>query len=125
IEQGLAQKKALALSTPDNWPAIESPAISNDGRAVLYAINIPSKGSRLIVQATDRSWKRELPGVSRGLFTSDSRRMIFKTLGDSLGIFELGADNIRYISGVNSFSIPLEGNGVWLAVQKKDAENTL
>ncbi len=124
-ESLFAQKKPLDFSTPESWPIIESPAISNNGKYISYTIAIHSKGNNYIVQAIDHSWKKEIAGIVNASFTADSRILIFRNLGDSLGIEELGTENIRYITNVEDFRIPQEGNGQWLFYQKKDPGKTL
>ncbi len=119
------QKKPLDYTSPDNWPMIRSFAISNDGKFVRYEIEVKNKGLSFFVQATGQPWKRELTGVVNSVFTVDSYRLIFMLRGDSLGVWDLQADSIHYILGVESYKVPEGGKGSYIAYQKKDSLHTL
>ena len=120
-----AQKKLISHSTAKSWPVITSPSISNDGQYFTYILGSFDSGKTLIVQSLDRSWKKEVHGAYNSLFTNDSRFLIFSLPGDSLGILPLGKENIKYIGLVNSFKIPEQGNGRWLAYKLESPENDL
>ena len=67
------------------WPSVERAAISNDGKYALYYIrDQPPGSSTLVLQATDRSWKKTYSGARQAAFTPDSRTAAFITPGDSL-----------------------------------------
>ncbi len=121
----LAQKKLVDFSTPSVWPELEAKAISNDGAYMTYTITSPLTGTNLIVQSTDRDWKKELKGSSECMFTEDSRRLIFKNSGDSLGILDLNEDRLKYMERVGDYKTPKEGNGRWIAFKLKQPTNEL
>src|SRR5687768_6950026 len=71
-----------------NWPSLEdfpAPAISNNGKFVLYSVrNIPAGKRSLIVQALNSNEKIVLPQVRQATFTTDNRFAIVLNSGDSL-----------------------------------------
>ena len=120
-----AQKKLISHSAAESWPVISSPSISNDGKYFTYILGSLDSGKTLIAQSVDRSWKKEIHGAGNCLFTNDSRFLVFSLPGDSLGILKLGTDALKYIGEVESFKIPEQGNGKWLAYKLKGPENNL
>ncbi len=119
------QKLIINHSTSENWPIIDSYAISNDGKFIEYVVTIPSKGSNMYVVASDKSWSKEIYDVSIGSFTTDSRKMIFKNVGDSLGIFDLEAGTIWYIAQVENYSVLDGGQGAYLVYYQRGSPQKL
>jgi dienelactone hydrolase len=125
LARARAQKQLLDFSSPTGWPTIRSTEVSNDGKYAKYSITIPDKENRLFLEATDLSWKKEISGRIDGVFTNDSRRFVFSASGDTLGICQLGTANLNFISNVNDYAMPAEGDGRFLAYQKSDSSQTL
>jgi dipeptidyl aminopeptidase/acylaminoacyl peptidase len=122
-----SQKQNLDFSTSDEWPRIEYPVLSNNGKYAQYFITVltQGQGAGLFLEATDISWKKELPGVLNGSFTSDDRLFIFPKHGDSLGILTLGTDQVRYIARVSDFSLPKGGDGRFMVCKKGDSAQSI
>ncbi|HSC38583.1 MAG TPA: hypothetical protein VLD19_11945, partial [Chitinophagaceae bacterium] len=130
------QKKPLDHSVYDSWQSIGDKFISNDGKFAVYTI-VPQEGDgMLVVQATDNSYKKEIPRGYNAAVTDDSRFVIFRirpffkdtrearikkktpdqSPKDSLGILDLGRDSLIKIPRVKSYKIPEKAGG-WLAYQ--------
>jgi len=101
----LAQKRLLDYESIKNWPSISSYGISRDGQYVVYSV-ITSRGdANLFIKTTNGLWNKELCGIESGQFSSDSRKVVFKTRRDSLGVLTLGTDSVQYISNVSRFEL--------------------
>jgi len=115
-----AQKPALDYSTLTSFPVIVSSGISNNGKYVLYVVNNGSASS-LFVCSGDNTFKKEFRGPAgvflNAVFSEDNGRVIFMMPGDSLGILELFTKKELYIPHCQSFKMPKDGNGEWLAYQ--------
>ena len=131
-----SQKKPLDHSVYDGWQNIGDKYISNDGKWAVYAVNVQEGDGMLVVQATDNSYKKEIPRGYNAAITEDSRFVVFRIRPffkdtrearikkktpdqmpkDSLGILEPGRDSLVKIPGVRSYKIP-EKEGGWLAYQ--------
>src|SRR5882724_11396384 len=129
-----SQKKPLDHSVYDGWQSIADRSISNDGKFVVYSITPQEGDGMLVVQAIDKSWKKEIPRGYNPTITEDSRYVIFRIRSfykdirdarikkktpdqsprDSLGIFQPGADSLLKIPRVKSYKVP-EKAGEWLA----------
>ena len=48
----LAQKKPLDHSVYDRWQSVQSSQISNDGKWVVYSINVQEGDNELVIQST-------------------------------------------------------------------------
>jgi dipeptidyl aminopeptidase/acylaminoacyl peptidase len=117
-----AQKPSISFSTFGKWPEIINPLISNDGKYVYYTINnLPLQSETLMIQATNKSWKKEILGAKDAYFSPKVDYIIFRKNSDTLCLLKLGTDEIRYISEINSYKL---SNGLtenWLAYQLNDS----
>ncbi|MBS1562984.1 MAG: hypothetical protein JST39_01290, partial [Bacteroidetes bacterium] len=131
-----AQKKPLDHSVYDGWQSIGDKYISNDGKWAVYTVNPQEGDGMLVVQATDNSYKREIPRGYNAAITEDSRFVVFRIRPffrdtrearikkktpdqmpkDSLGILEPARDSLTKIPRVRSYKVP-EKEGGWLAYQ--------
>ncbi len=129
-------KKPLDHSVYDNWQSIGERKISNDGKWVIYCIDVQEGDGELIIQSPERNYKETIPRGYDVKITEDSRFAVFKIKPrfsdirlarikkkkpeefpkDSLGIIELGMGSIIKEPRVKSYKIP-ENNGQWLAWQ--------
>ena len=129
-----AQKKPLTHAVYDSWQTVGERAISNDGKYVAYLISPQQGDTTLVVQATDNSYKKEIPRGYNAIISEDSRHIIFKIRPffkdlrdarikkkrpddmprDSLGIMELGKDSILKVARIRSYKTPEKGSG-WVA----------
>ena len=130
----IAQKKPLTHAVYDSWQSIGERYISNDGKFVAYTITPQEGDGTLVIQASDKSYKKEIPRGYNATITEDSRYVIFRIKPffkdtrearikkkkpedmpkDSLGIMELGTDSILKVARVKSYKTPEKGAG-WIA----------
>lgn len=125
-----AQKPVLDINKIgyDKWPQVQGPAISNDGRYVLYTMyNVPAGSNTTCIQAGNGNWKTDLPGVGVGQahFSPDSRQVVFMQGKDSLCLLTLGTPKREVIPGVLYFRILDQGHQSILAIQKNNGELVL
>jgi len=112
---GYCQKPPVDTSDFDTWPMVATPSLSNDGKFATYQVlHQPRSSSSFVIRSIRTKWKYILKGIY-GVFTPDSRFVVFRNEGDSLGILMLGRDSIEYINGVAAYRIPQTGNGSWIA----------
>jgi len=129
-----AQKKPLDHSVYDGWQSIGEKMISNDGKWVVYTINVQEGDNELVIQSSDAKYKKTIPRGYNAVITEDSRFMIcrikpfFKDIRearikkkkpddmpkDSLAIVRLGNDNVWKLQRVKNYKTPEKSFG-WLA----------
>src|SRR6478672_565486 len=73
-----AQKKPLDHTVYDSWQSIGERLISNDGKWVVYTINLQEGDNELIIQSADAHYKKSVPRGYNAVITEDSRFAIFK-----------------------------------------------
>jgi dipeptidyl aminopeptidase/acylaminoacyl peptidase len=137
----LAQKKPLDHSVYDGWQSIGERAISNNGKFVAYTVTPQEGDGMLVIQATDNSFKKEIPRGYNVTISQDSRFVIFKIRPffketrearikkkrpddmprDSLAIIEPGKDSVVKIARVKTYRTPQKGDGRWLAYLSEKA----
>jgi dipeptidyl aminopeptidase/acylaminoacyl peptidase len=131
-----AQKKPLDHTVYDNWQSIGEKMISNDGKWVVYTVCPQVGDTMLVIQSSDAKYKKEIEHSKNALITEDSRYVIFKIRPwykdlreawikkkkaeempkDSLGIVELGKENIWKLANVRTYKTPSKASG-WVAYQ--------
>jgi dipeptidyl aminopeptidase/acylaminoacyl peptidase len=129
-----AQKKPLDHSVYNSWQSIGEKMISNDGKWVVYTIDVQEGDNQLVVQSSDAKYKKEVPRGYNALITEDSRFVIFKIKPffsdtkdakikkkkgddfpkDSLAIAELGREEIWKTPRIKGFRTPQKAAG-WVA----------
>lgn len=107
---GYAQKPALDTYALENWPSVGGAKISDDGKYCLYYIQIIVRHivrqRELVIQRTDNSWRVDFPNSGDiADFTHDSRKAIFTTGGDSLGIIDLTSHSLRYYGDIPYYQL--------------------
>ncbi len=135
-----SQKKPLDHSVYDGWQSIGEKYISNNGKWVVYTINPQEGDGVLVIQASDNSYKKEIPRGYNAVITDDSRfvvcriRPLFKDTRDarikkktpdqmpkdSLAINECGRDSVLKIARVKSYKTPEKAGG-WVAYLSEKA----
>jgi dipeptidyl aminopeptidase/acylaminoacyl peptidase len=130
----LAQKKPLDHTVYDGWQSIGERMISNDGKWVVYTINVQEGDNELVIQSSDAKYKKTVPRGYNASITEDSRFAVFKIKPlyketrearikkkkpdempkDSFAIVELGKDSVLKIVKVKTFKTPKKGFG-WVA----------
>lgn len=130
-----AQKKPLDHSVYDGWQAVAERSISNNGKYVAYTVNPQEGDGTLVIQATDKSFKKEFPRGANAVITPDNRFVIFRLKPfykdvrearirkkrpddmpkDTLVIFEFGKDSLIRVPRIKSFKAPEKGTGQWVA----------
>lgn len=129
-----AQKKPLDHTVYDGWQNIGQRFISNDGKWVVYNVNVQEGDNELVIQSSDASYKKIVPRAADAVITEDNRYVIFRispafkdsreakikkkkadeSPKDSLGMLELGKDSIWKVARVKTFKTPDKASG-WLA----------
>ncbi|HEX2683361.1 MAG TPA: S9 family peptidase, partial [Ferruginibacter sp.] len=129
-------KKPLDHSVYDGWKSVGERMISNDGAYAVYAINPQEGDGDLIIQNLASQTKKIIPRGYGAVITEDSRYVVFKIkpifqetrqakikkkkaddmTKDSIGIVELGKDDVLKFARVKSFKTPEKGSG-WVAYQ--------
>lgn len=110
-----------------HWVTLEDSkvAISNDGKYFIYNIlNQPYRSNTLVVKAIESDWKKELVGVDRGVFTSDSKQFAYIE-SNTLYFLQLGSNERHSISNVSNFKLVKEGQQQWLFYQLKSSDRKL
>lgn len=140
IHSVLAQKKPLDHTVYDSWQSIGQRMISNDGKWVVYSVNVQEGDNQLVVQSADASYKKIIARGGDAVITEDNRYVIFKispffkdakdarvkkkkpdeSPKDSLGIIELGKDSVWKVARIKNFKTPDEGAG-WVAYHLEKA----
>lgn len=135
----LAQKKPLDHSVYDGWQSIGERMISNDGKWVVHTVTPQEGDADLFIQSTDGSnYKKQISRGYNAIITEDSRFVVFKIKPwfketrdarikkkkpedmpkDSIGIVELGKDNVFKVAKIKSYKTPEKSFG-WVAYQKE------
>src|SRR5260221_4516456 len=73
-----SQKKPLDHSVYNSWQSIGERMISNDGRWVVYTIDVQEGDNKLVIQSSVAKYKKEVPRGYSALITEDSRFVIFR-----------------------------------------------
>jgi dipeptidyl aminopeptidase/acylaminoacyl peptidase len=142
-----AQKKPLDHSVYDSWQSIGERMISDDGKWVVYTINVQEGDNELVIQsaAADANYKKTIARGYNALITEDSRFVIFRikpffkdtkdarikkkkpddSPKDSLGIIMVGKDNVWKLPRVKDYKTPEKSFG-WVAYHlEKDTTRSL
>jgi hypothetical protein len=135
----LAQKKPLDHLVYDSWQSIGERMISNDGKWVVYTVTPQEGDADLFIQSTGgTSYKKQISRGYNAVITEDSRFVVFKIKPwfkdtreakikkkrpedmpkDSIGIVELGKDDVAKVAKIKSYKTPEKGFG-WVAYQKE------
>jgi len=129
-----AQKKPLDHTVYDSWQSIGERMISNDGKWVVYTINVQEGDNELVIQSSDARYKKTVPRGYNAVISEDSRFAIFKIKPlfkdtrearvkkkkpddmpkDSFAVVELGKDSVYKVAKVKTFKTPEKGFG-WAA----------
>ncbi len=130
----LAQKKPLDHSVYDGWQSIGERMISNDGKWVVYTINVQQGDNELVIQSSDTKFKMTVSRGYNAMITEDSRFAVFKIRPwykdtrearikkkrpddmpkDSFAIVELGKEVVWKVAAVKNYK-SLEKEAGWVA----------
>src|SRR5689334_10188351 len=119
----LAQKKPLDHSVYDSWQSIGERMVSNDGKWVVYSINVQEGDNELVIQSSDGKYRKAFQRGYNATITEDSRFVVFRIRAlykdirearirkkrpddfpkDSLAIVKLGSDNVWKSQRVKSY----------------------
>ena len=122
-------KPPLNLDALWQWDILDPNvvSISSDGKFFTYGIEDAdgtTDKKKLVVQASDRSWKKEFSSASPVMFSKDNKTFIFQHL-DTLFFLNVGNTNSPHlITNVASYKIPQDNKGEWIACQLKDENKT-
>ncbi|HTN06214.1 alpha/beta hydrolase family protein [Agriterribacter sp.] len=129
-------KKPLDHTVYDNWQSIGERKISNNGRWIIYTIDVQEGDGTLVIQSSHMPYRETIPRGYDVTITEDSRYAVFKikptytdirqarikkktpddSPKDSLAIVELGKGVVVKEARVKSYKIP-EKNAQWVAWQ--------
>ncbi len=129
-------KKPLDHSVYDGWKSVGERMISNDGKYIVYAVNPQEGDGELIIQNASAQYKKAIARGYGAVITEDSRYVVFKIrpvfqetrqakikkkkaddmTKDSIGIIELGKDEVVKIPRIKGFKTAEKGSG-WVAYQ--------
>lgn len=132
--QDQTAKKPLDHSVYDAWESVGSVKLSNNGKWIVYNINVQEGDNQLVVQSSDNRYKKVIPRGYDPYFTSDNASLIFKIKPrfkdtrqakikkkkademprDSMGIVSLGTDKIQKFADLVSLKTPEDPN-IWAA----------
>jgi dipeptidyl aminopeptidase/acylaminoacyl peptidase len=135
-----SQKKPLDHTVYDGWQNIGERTISNNGRYIVYTVNVQEGNGTLVIRQANGE---KLAEVARGYgaaITADNAFVLFKIKPlykdtrearikkrkpdempkDSLGIFALITGKLTKLPDIKSFKVPEEG-GEWVAWLKEKA----
>ena len=73
-----AQKKPLDHTVYDSWQNIGERMISNDGKWVVYSINVQEGDNELVIQSSDGTFKKTIGRGYNAVITEDSRFVVFR-----------------------------------------------
>jgi len=130
----LAQKKPLDHSVYDGWQSIGERMISNDGKWVVYTVNVQEGDNELVIQSSDAKYKKIIARGYNAVISEDSRFAIFKIKPtyketrearikkkkpdempkDSFAVVELGKDSVVKVAKTKTYKVPEKGFG-WVA----------
>jgi hypothetical protein len=130
----LAQKKPLDHSVYDGWQSIGERMISNDGKWVVYTINVQEGDNELVIQSSDAKYKKAVARGYNAVISEDNRFAIFKIKPtyketrearikkkkpddmpkDSFAVVELGKDSVYKVAKAKTYKVPEKGFG-WVA----------
>jgi hypothetical protein len=130
----LAQKKPLDHSVYDSWQSIGERMISNDGKWVVYTINVQEGDNEMVIQSSDAKYKKTIARGYNAAISEDSRFAIFKIKPsykdirearvkkkkpdempkDSFAVIELGKDSVYKVTRIKTYKVPEKGFG-WVA----------
>jgi len=141
---GFAQKKPLDHSVYDSWQSLGEKLISNDGRFVVYTVNVQEGDGTLIIQAADgKKWVE----INRGYgakITEDNKFVICKIKPlfqqtrtakiqkkkteempkDSLAIITISTLAIEKIPNIKSFKVPEKSAAFLVYLSEKKIPDT-
>lgn len=129
-----SQKKSLDHTVYDSWQRIGERMISNDGKWVVYTIDLQEGDNELVVQSSDAKYKKTIARGYNAVITEDSRYAIFRIKPlfkesrearikkkrpddipkDSFAIVELGKDSVWKVARVKGYKTPEKEAG-WVA----------
>ncbi|WP_018627147.1 alpha/beta hydrolase family protein [Niabella aurantiaca] len=129
-----AQKKPLDHSVYDSWESVGKTVMSSDGKWVVYDIHVQEGDDRLVIQATDHSYKKMVPRGYDARITGDGKTVILRIKPlftqirqakikkkkaadmpkDSFALVRLGEDRVLKFPGLLSYKGPGEQNE-WVA----------
>lgn len=122
--KGSKDKPVIDYDAIDNWISLgEYLAISSDGQYFSYSVLNHEKRrlDTLIIQSSNKHWRRALVGIQPGFFTRDSKQYIYQD-GNDLCFLILGTGEVKRIKDVTSMQRSSEDNSKWVAYKAKNNE---
>lgn len=144
-QSGFSQKPGLDHSVYDAWQSIGLRQLSNNGKWVVYRINVQEGDNDLVIQSTDGKYKKVIPRGGTARITEDDRFVVFKispffketkdakvkkkkpeeSPKDTLAIIVPGQDSVWKFPRVKSYKMPEKAAG-WIAyhLEKENKPDT-
>lgn len=115
-------KIPLDTSIFNQWPYVNSPAISNDGKYVGFMVSKGNNTSNTLhIRSTSKNWEKTFTNIETYLFSDDNKRIIILNKQDSLCLLTLGTNNIDIIPHVTSYrTILFQKKELLLYLRKHD-----
>lgn len=126
----IGQKNTIDKATCDAWISLQevngkSCILSHDGKFIVYQYGSNLAGNTVVLKSLHNKFERTFHQASDPVITEDSKRFITMLQGDTLVIYNIIKKDLIYISGVQWYNTPKEGNGQWLAYKKRGSDNIL
>ena len=117
-----AYKIPLDTSHFNQWPYVNSPAISNDGKYIGFLVSKGNNTSNTLhIRSTIKNREKTFANIETYLFSNNSKRIIILNKHDSLYILTLGTNNIHIISHVTSYrTILFQKKELLVYLRKRD-----
>ena len=74
----ISQKKPLDHSVYDGWQSIGERLISNDGKWIVYTIDVQQGDNEMVIQSADAKYKKSISRGFNATISEDSRFVFFK-----------------------------------------------
>jgi len=119
-------KPTIDTGTFFNWPFVNGPAISNNGKFAYYSIiNQPTGSTTLCLRGLDNNLSIDFPFTqSNCKFTSDSKYFLF-IKNDTLYILNTLSSKILKFPNTLSYDLPAEFDNGWIAYLQNPKEKRL
>jgi dienelactone hydrolase len=122
-----AQYRIIEYSDIKNWPSLQSPALSPNGRYAGYLVKSDGKGtSRLCIRSFNDAYAFDVDNVRDFSFAMNSKYLVYSVLDrDILRIVDLSSKDERTIDSVASYQFMEDKINDWLIIRKMGVLNNI
>lgn len=116
---GFAQKPVIDFAAIDNWVTVSKDGkISPNGKYVGYGIDHADRSNKkFILQSANGQWRKEMPGVSNGIFAENNNLYIDNADNNTIVLVYLGTDKVEKLTGVQNWRVMGKGKQEHLVCQ--------